>query len=190
MKFGKNMSRIGKKPIEILTGVEVKMEGQKISVKGPKGELVREFRPEVKIELKDNQVLLSALKETKLARSLWGTSRMLLFNMIEGVAKGFEKQLEIQGVGFKAEVVGEEVVLSVGFSHTVKVKIPKDINITVEKNIIKVSGIDKEQVGQMAANIRKVKKPEPYKGKGIRYLGEQVRRKVGKKVAGTTTGAK
>jgi len=184
------MSRIGKKPIEILTGAEIKMEGQKIRVSGPKGELIREFRPEVKIEVKDNQILVSALKETKLAKSLWGTSRMLLFNMIEGVVKGFEKQLEIQGVGFKAEVVGEEIVLNVGFSHTVNIKIPKDINITVEKNIIKVSGSDKEKVGQMAANIRKAKKPEPYKGKGIRYVGEQVRRKVGKKVAGTTAGAK
>jgi len=184
------MSRIGRKPIEILQGVTVKAEGRKVSVSGPKGELTREFRPEIKIELKDNQVLLSILKETKLAKSLWGTSRMLLSNMIEGVVKGFEKQLEIQGVGFKAEVVGEELVLSIGFSHTVKVKIPKGISIAVEKNIIKVSGADKERVGQMAANIRKVKKPEPYKGKGIRYVGEQVRRKVGKKVAGMTTGAK
>lgn len=182
------MSRIGKRPITIPAGVEVKVEGQKVSVKGPKGELVREFRPEVKIELKDNSVLLSNLRETKLSKSLWGTSRMLIYNMVEGVTNGFIKQLDIQGVGFKAEVSGENLVLSVGFTHDVKILIPKGITISVEKNIIKVAGSDKEQVGQLAADIRKVRKPEPYKGKGIRYLGEQVKRKVGKKVAGTTAG--
>lgn len=179
------MSRIGKKPIEIPAGVEVKIEGQNVKISGPKGEFSREIRPEVRVELKDKEILVSALKETKLARSLWGTSRMLLSNMVTGVTEGFEKQLEIQGVGFKAELKGEELVLNVGFSHLVNINIPKDIKITVEKNIIKVTGIDKERVGQMAANIRKVKKPEPYKGKGIRYVGEQVRRKVGKKVVGT-----
>jgi large subunit ribosomal protein L6 len=183
------MSRIGKKPIEIPAGVEVRVEGQKVTAKGPKGELVKEFRPEIKIELKDNLVLLSNLKETKLSKSLWGTSRMLIYNMIEGVSKGFEKSLDIQGVGFKAAVSGETLTLSVGFSHDVKMEIQKGITISVEKNIVKIAGIDKEQVGQVAANIRKVKEPEPYKGKGIRYLGEVVKRKVGKKVAGTTGGA-
>ncbi|MFH1714420.1 MAG: 50S ribosomal protein L6 [Candidatus Nealsonbacteria bacterium] len=180
------MSRIGKKIIEIPSGVELKIDGQLVLVSGPKGELKREFRPEIKIEVKDNAVSVSPLEETKLAKSLWGTTRVLIFNMIKGVTEGFEKQLEIQGIGFKAEVSGEELVLSLGFSHLVKIKIKEGINVLVEKNIIKVSGIDKELVGQFAANIRKEKKPEPYKGKGIRYLGEHVRRKVGKKVAGTT----
>lgn len=186
MKYGNHMSRVGKKPIEIPTGVEVRLEGERITVKGPKGELEREFRPEVKIEIKDNNIIFSVRTETKLARALWGLSRMLLFNMIKGVVDGFEKKLEIQGVGFRAEVAGDELTLNMGFSHPVKMKIPKGINIVVEKNIISVFGIDKELVGQTAANIRKVKKPEPYKGKGIRYVGEKVRKKVGKKVAGTT----
>jgi len=184
------MSRIGKKPIQILQGVEVKIEGNQVTVKGPKGELKREFRPEVKIEEKENLITFSINEETKLARSLWGLSRMLLFNMIEGVKEGFEKKLDIQGVGYRAEVSGNEISLFVGFSHPVKVKIPQGVSVSIEKNIIIVSGPDKELVGQTAANIKKARIPDPYKGKGIRYLGEHIRKKVGKKVAGATAGGK
>jgi len=179
------MSRVGKKPIIIPEGVEIKIDGQKVTVKGPKGEISREFRPEIKIEMKDDEILVSPQREReklKEIRALWGLTRMLIFNMVEGVTSGFEKKLEIEGIGFKAETSGEEFVLYVGFSHPVKLKIPEGIKISVEKNVIVVSGIDKELVGQFSAIIRKTKPVEPYKGKGIKYAGEIVRRKVGKKV--------
>ena len=186
------MSRIGKKPILISAGIEVKIDGQKVMVKGLKGELSREVHPKIKVEIIDNQVFVKPSSEKDLAennqtKALWGLTRALLANMIDGVKQGFEKKLEIQGIGFKAVVEGEEIVLNVGFSHPVKIKIPEDLKILIEKNIITISGINKESVGQFAAVIRKTKPPEPYKGKGIRYLGEYVRRKVGKRVATTTT---
>lgn len=177
----KFMSRVGKKPILIPQGVEVKVEGQKVLVKGPKGELSREIRPELKVELKDGQLVVSPSVETKATSALWGLTRQLLNNMVHGVQQGYERKLEIEGLGFKAALEGENLVLSVGFSHPVKIEAPARIKFSVEKNIITVSGADKELVGQTAANIRKVKKPEPYKGKGIRYLGERIRRKEGKK---------
>jgi large subunit ribosomal protein L6 len=177
------MSRIGKKTIEIPQGVEVKLEGQSMTVKGPKGELARTFRPEVKIEIKDNVITTSISTEEKLDKSLWGLTRQLIFNMISGVSQGFEKKLEIQGVGYRAEVAGNKLNMAMGYSHPVNMDIPEGLQVSVEKNIMTVSGISKELVGQFAANIRKVRKPEPYKGKGIRYVGEVVRRKVGKKVA-------
>lgn len=182
------MSRIGKKPIQIPEGVEVSMQDEEITVKGPKGELKRNLRSEVKVEKKDNQIIVS-LKENspagrKNSKSFWGLSRTLIFNMIEGVLKGHQKQLEIQGVGYRANLEGEDLVLQVGFSHPVNIKKPEGINFAVEKNIITISGIEKELVGQVAAKIREVRKPEPYKGKGIRYVGEHVRRKVGKKAVG------
>lgn len=180
MKYG-NMSRIGRKPILIPEGVEVKIEDNVVMVKGPKGELKREIRPEVKIEKKDNQILVVPAKETKKTRAFWGLFRTLIFNMIEGVKEGYEKKLELQGIGYKANLEGEDLLLNVGYSHPVKIKKPEGIIFSVEKNIITISGIDKELVGQTAAKIRKVRKPEPYKGKGIRYFGEEVRRKVGKK---------
>ena len=183
------MSRVGKKIIQIPEGVEVKVEKGKVSVKGPKGELAMEFRPEIKVEVEEKQIKVSPVKEVKETSALWGLTQALISNMVDGVTKGFEKKLEIQGIGFRAEVTAEGLVLHVGFSHAVNMKIPEGVKITVEKNIVTVSGTDKGLVGQVAANIRKVKKPEPYKGKGIRYLGEQVRRKVGKKVMGST-GAK
>jgi large subunit ribosomal protein L6 len=176
------MSRIGKKPILIPEGVEVKIEGQKVTIKGPKGELSREIRPEIKVGVSEEKILVSPQIETKKTQALWGLSRVLIFNVIRGVTEGYEKKLEIEGLGFKASVEGENLILYVGFSHPVKIKAPKDIKFLVEKNVITVSGIDKELVGQIAAKIRKVKLPEPYKGKGIRYLGEVIRRKVGKKV--------
>ncbi|MFH1656652.1 MAG: 50S ribosomal protein L6 [Candidatus Nealsonbacteria bacterium] len=175
------MSRIGKKPIEIPADVEVKMDGNIIVVKGPKGELQREVRPEVKIEITDKEITVSPKQETKKTKAFWGLFRALIFNMIEGVKNGYEKKLEIQGVGYKANLEGEDLILNVGFSHSVKIEKVPEITFLVEKNIITVSGIDKALVGQITAKIRAVKPPEPYKGKGIRYVGEYVRRKVGKK---------
>lgn len=196
MKFGKIinfMSRVGKKPIEIPKGVEVKIEGQKIFVKGPKGELQREVRPEIKIEVIENKILVSPFPEgmavaTKATKAFWGLTRALISNMIKGVVQEYEKKLEIEGVGFRAVVSGEGLELSVGFSHTIKIKALEGVKFSVEKNIITVSGVDIEKVSQTAAKIRKARPAEPYKGKGIKYLGEIIRKKVGKKVT-TTTGA-
>lgn len=181
------MSRIGKKPIIIPQGVEAKIEDNKVIVKGPRGELRREVRPEIEIEMKEGKILLSLQKEAKKTKSFWGLTRTLISNMVKGVVDGYEKKLEIQGVGYRANVEGENLVLQLGFSHPVRVEKSEGIKFLVEKNIITVSGIDKELVGQIAAKIRRIKPPEPYKGKGIRYLGEVVRRKAGKKVV--TAGA-
>ena len=183
MKFGKfkYMSRIGKKSIEIGDNVEVRVEGRKIYVKGPKGELQMDFRPEVKIEIRGKEIFIIPDVENKNTRAFWGLTRMLVFNMVKGVTEGFEKRLSIEGIGFKANLEGEDLVLNIGYTHPVKVKAPNGIKFSVEKNIIILSGISKALVSQTAANIRKIKKPEPYKGKGIRYLGEVVRKKVGKK---------
>jgi large subunit ribosomal protein L6 len=193
------MSRVGKKPIIIPPGVEVKIDGGKVSVKGPRGEISKEFRPEIGISLAGDKISLSLKSEesgkqkfvgsqAKKIKSFWGLTRMLIANMIEGVTAGFEKKLEIEGVGFKAEATEKELVLSVGFSHPVKLEIPEGVKVALDKKTIIVSGIDKESVGQFASNIRKTKPPEPYKGKGIRYAGEIIRRKVGKKVV--TAGGK
>jgi large subunit ribosomal protein L6 len=180
------MSRVGKKPIPIPKDVEVKIEGQEIIIKGPKGELKREIRPEINLEVKDNCIFVLPKVQLKQTKAFWGLTRALVFNMIKGVTEGYEKKLEIEGLGFKASLEGGNLVLNLGFSHPVKINAPSGIKFSVEKNIITVSGIDKELVGQTAANIRKVKKPEPYKGKGIKYLGEVIRRKVGKKAAAET----
>jgi len=181
------MSRIGKRPIQIPEGVEVKIEDQKVTVKGPKGELTCEVASEILVEKKDNQLQLSPKKKTKKTRALWGLWRALLQNAVIGVSSGFEKKLEIRGVGYKASLEGEKTLkLEVGFSHPVKVEIPEGISVCVEKNIITVSGIDKQKVGEFAAKVRSIRKPEPYKGKGIRYVGEVVRKKEGKKAAATT----
>ena len=177
------MSRIGKKPIEIPESVNVNIDGRKVIIKGPKGELSREVRPEIKVELKDGKIFVIPEIETKRTKAFWGLTRSLLYNMVKGVTEGYEKKLEIRGLGYKAKMEDDDLVLMVGFTHSVIVKIPKGIKTSVEKNIITISGIDKELVGLMAAKTRKVRPPEPYKGKGIRYLGEVVRRKAGKKVA-------
>ncbi len=179
------MSRVGKKPILIPENVEIKIERQKIIVKGPKGELQKEIRPEIKLEVEKDKILVIPQKKTKGTKAFWGLTRALVFNMVKGVTEGYEKKLQLEGVGYKANLEGEELVLQVGFSHPVKIEKPEGINFLVEKNIITVSGINKELVGQIAAKIRKVRPPEPYKGKGIRYVGEEVRRKAGKKVVGT-----
>ncbi len=181
------MSRIGKKPIEIPAGVEVKIAGQEVAVKGPKGELSIKVRPEIKVEMKDGKIALSTQIET--AKAFWGLTRALLANMVQGVVKNFEKKLEIVGVGNRAVLEGQTLVLSVGFSHPVKVPAPQGIAFLVEKNIITVQGVDRGLVGQTAANIRKVRPPEPYKGKGIRYFGEYIKIKEGKRAATTTAGA-
>ena len=182
------MSRIGKKPILIPAGVEAKIEGRKVTIKGPKGELVKEFEPAVKIENKEGNIVVTVSDDTKRTRALWGLTRALISNMVKGVVTEFTKQLEIQGVGFKMAVEGNNVVLNVGYSHSIKMEIPKGIKASVEKSIMTLSGCDKELVGQFASNIRKVKRVEPYKGKGIRYVGEFVKRKEGKKAVATTTG--
>jgi len=181
------MSRIGKKPIIIPENVEVKIEGAQIKVKGPKGELSGGIFPQIRVELKEKKIHLLPQKATLKSKALWGLSRTLISNMIEGVIKGFEKRLEIEGIGFKARVEEGNLVLEVGFSYPVKIAAPENIQFSVEKNLIIVSGIDKGLVGQVAANIKKVRPPDSYKGKGIRYQGEVIRKKLGKKTA-TTTG--
>ncbi len=178
------MSRIGKKLIEIPQGIEVKIDGSLVSVKGPKGELKRNIRPEIKLEVKDNQITVNPIKETKKTGAFWGLTRSLVSNMVEGVFKGFEKKLQIEGVGYRGIMEGDVLVLNLGFSHQVKIKSPEGITLSIEKNIITVSGIDKELVSQTAAEIKKKRKPDPYKGKGIRYVGEIVKKKVGKKAVG------
>ena len=173
------MSRIGKQPIEILKGVDIKIEGQTVSVKGPKGELSRVVHDEVNVEQKENEVIVSSNNS-----ALWGTTRSNIANMVHGVVDGYEKKLELEGIGYRVAVEGDNVVLNVGFSHTVEIKIPEGLSCTVDKNTIVVSGINKERVGELAAKIRKAKPAEPYKGKGFRYEGEVIRRKLGKRAAG------
>lgn len=181
------MSRIGKKPILISEGVQVEIGQGSVKITGPKGELQRKISPEIKAEVKDGKILLAPLQETKKGRALWGLTRSLLFNMVKGVKEGYEKKLQIEGVGFRAAIEAEDLVLQLGFSHPVRIKAPGQIKFSVEKNIITISGIDKELVGETAARIRRLRKPEPYKGKGIRYFGEWVRKKAGKKVVTAAT---
>jgi len=177
------MSRIGKKPIEIPEGVKIEISNKEIKVLGPKGELKQTIHPEIKIEVQDGKILVSPRSVlSKKGRGLWGLFRALVANMVEGTSKGFEKKLEIEGVGFKANVEGDILVLNLGFSNPVKIKKIDGVDFSVEKNVITVSGINKERVGYMASEIRKQKKAEPYKGKGIKYQGEIIRRKEGKKV--------
>ena len=175
------MSRLGKQPITIPQGVECTVEQGVLKVKGPKGELTREIRDEVKVEIQDGAVMFTPVKETKLATALWGTYAAHLGNMFEGVTKGFKKELEVEGVGYRAESQGNKIKLLMGFSHPVEVVIPQGITVAVEKNKITIEGFDKELVGQFAADVRAVRKPEPYKGKGIHYVGEYIIRKQGKK---------
>jgi large subunit ribosomal protein L6 len=175
------MSRVGKKLIIIPEGVEVKIEKRKVNVKGPKGALDFEFHPDMKVAIEGKEIKVETQKKTKLARSLWGLTRVLISNMIEGVTKGFEKQLELQGVGYRMAVQGKKLNMALGFSHPVEVDIPEGIEVKIEKNIMAISGIDKQKVGQLAASVRSLKKVEPYKGKGFRYVGEIVRKKAGKK---------
>jgi len=181
------MSRIGKKIIEIPVTVKVVIEGQTVKVSGPKGELSLTMNRGITVDNKDGKLSVAPAKEeaSGKTRELWGLYRALIFNMVQGVEKGFEKKLEIEGVGYKASVQGDELVMNLGFVNPVKIKKPEGINFLVEKNLITVSGISKEIVGQISAQIRAAKKAEPYKGKGIKYQGERIRRKEGKKVVAT-----
>ncbi len=174
------MSRIGKKPIVIPAGVKVACTGALVQVEGPKGKLQHECPSEVTVEISDGEVLVKRSSDNRIERSMHGLTRTLIANMVEGVVQGFTRELEVVGVGFRAEKSGKTLTLTVGLSHQVNFDEPDGITIKVDKQIIKVEGIDKHLVGQTAANIRKVRKPDVYKGKGIRYLGEQVRRKAGK----------
>jgi large subunit ribosomal protein L6 len=185
------MSKIGKTPIQIPTGVEFRVdEANQVVVKGPKGELTRKFDRSVGFELKNNKVIVSVKNpDNKMQRALWGLSRSLLNNMVIGSNLGYEKKLEINGVGYRAALQGKSLNFNLGFSHPVIFEVPSGIEAKVEKNVITISGIDKQQVGEIAAQIRHLKPPEPYKGKGIRYIDEVVRRKAGK-VAKTAEGAK
>ena len=176
------MSRIGKKPVAIPAGVTAKVEGQKVSVKGAKGELSFVVPDDVDVKFEDNEIKVDPRNETKRARALWGTSRAQVNNLVVGVTKGFEKKLEITGVGYKAAVAGKNLQLSLGYSHDVNYPIPAGIAIVTPKPTeIMVSGIDKRQVGQVAAEIRAYRGPEPYKGKGVKYADEFIFRKEGKK---------
>jgi large subunit ribosomal protein L6 len=179
------MSRIGRKPVTVPKGVTLQLEGNSVAVKGPRGELRRSLHPDMQIALDKDQFTVARPSEEKRHKALHGLTRTLVQNMVEGVSKGFSKTLEIQGVGYKAEAKPYGVNLVVGYSHPVKYQAPKGIKISVDNNVVvKIEGADKELVGQVAAELRAVRPPEPYKGKGIRYQGEHVRRKAGK------TGAK
>jgi large subunit ribosomal protein L6 len=179
------MSRIGKKPVTLPKGVTLQVQGNTVAVKGPRGELRRSLHPEMQIGFANEQFTVARPSDEKRHKALHGLTRTLVQNMVDGVSKGFSKTLEIQGVGYKAEAKPYGVNLIVGFSHPVKYEAPKGIKISVDNNVVvKIEGADKELVGQVAAELRSVRPPEPYKGKGIRYQGEHVRRKAGK------TGAK
>ena len=176
------MSRVGKHPVVVPSGVDVAVVGREIKVKGKLGELTAKLTDDVVIDIGNGQVVVTPINQGKRARSMWGTSRSLIDNMVTGVSEGFKVELEIQGVGYRASVAGNTLTLQLGFSHDIEFSMPDGIKIECEKPTqIVVSGIDRQRVGQVAAEIRKFRKPEPYKGKGIRYVGEWVRRKEGKK---------
>jgi large subunit ribosomal protein L6 len=178
------LSRLGRIPVAIPAGVQVKVDGQKVEIKGAKGTLTRVIVPEIKVEIKDKTLHFSPAAEGDQVSALWGLSRMLVANMVTGVSEGYRKELEIVGVGYKAELKGKDLQISAGYSKPVLYKSRPGVSCTVEGTTkIVVQGADKETVGQTAAEIRKIRKPEPYKGKGIKYAGERIRRKAGK-VAG------
>mgnify|MGYP006391667199 FL=1 len=176
------MSRVGRKVITIPSGVELKQEGNKITVKGPKGQLEREFSPEITVKVENGEINVARPNDLPDIRALHGTTRAVLNNMIVGVSQGFEKKLELVGVGYRVQAAGKGLTLSLGFSHPVEIEPVEGITFKVEGNTkISVEGINKELVGQIAANIRAKRPPEPYKGKGVKYADEQIRRKEGKK---------
>lgn len=175
------MSRIGRMPIDIPGGVEVKVDGRAVTVKGPKGELALTVASPIEVVIEDNQVVVTRPDDERASRSLHGLTRTLIANNIVGVTQGYTKGLEVVGTGYRVQAKGESIEFALGFSHPVTVNPPAGITFTVEGNTkLTVSGIDKQAVGEVAANIRKIRKPEPYKGKGVRYAGEIVRRKAGK----------
>ena len=175
------MSRIGKKPIPMPKGVDFSIDGNTVKVKGPKGELTHTFTPGMKVRVENDEILVERPNDDKTERALHGLTRALIANMVQGVTEGFKKTLEIVGVGYKAEKKGKNLVVTVGYSHPIEYPEPAGITLTTPApTVIVVEGIDKQKVGQVAAELRQFRKPEPYKGKGIRYQGEQVRRKAGK----------
>ena len=177
------MSRVGKKPIVFQSSVTATLNGDVLKISGPKGNLELQIHPKVTLDLRPGEILVDIAKKTdSKEKALWGLFRALIANMVTGVTTGFEKKLEVNGVGFKVATQGSKLVMSLGFSHPVEVEIPKDLSATVEKNVITISGADKQRVGQFAAEIRELKKPEPYKGKGIKYIDETIIRKAGKVV--------
>jgi large subunit ribosomal protein L6 len=182
------MSKIGKKPITIPEGVKINIENDIVKVSGPKGNLEYQLVLHCDIEFVDDKIIIKSTKQDKNSKSMYGLTRSLIKNMVVGVSEGFEKELEMVGVGYRAEPNGKDLILKVGFSHPVQVKCPDEIEFKVEKNKIKVIGIDKQLVGQVAAKIRAIRKPEPYKGKGIKYSDEIIRRKPGKAIAKTEGG--
>lgn len=174
------MSRIGRQPITIPAGVTVTIEGNRVAVRGPKGQQELMLLPGISAKQDENQVLVSKSVENLETQKAYGLMRTLIHNMLVGVSSGFERQLEINGVGFRANVAGNVVNLSLGFSHPIAFNLPAGIEAKVERNLITISGADKQLVGQVAANLRALRKPEPYKGKGIKYVEERIRRKAGK----------
>jgi large subunit ribosomal protein L6 len=174
------MSRVGKQPIQIPSGVTITVDDSKISVNGSKGSLEQMALPGLKITYRDDHILVERINDEAVNRARHGLMRTLLNNMVVGVSKGFEKKLEINGVGYRVAMQGADLKFNLGFSHDVIYKVPQGINVAIEQNILTVSGIAKQQVGQVAAEIRALKKPEPYKGKGIKYVDERIIRKSGK----------
>ena len=176
------MSRIGKKPVALPSGVTITLSGQTVTVKGPKGQLAWTVADEIEVTQDGAQLNLAVREDTPRARAMWGLSRTLVNNMVEGVTKGYEETLELVGVGYRAAMKGQALSMQLGFSHDVDIKPPAGITFATPKQTeIKISGIDKQVVGEIAAQIRRIRPPEPYKGKGVRYAGEKVRRKEGKK---------
>jgi large subunit ribosomal protein L6 len=176
------MSRVGQKPVELPVGVTIDIKGQALAIKGKLGAMSFLVDQDVDVKMDGSKIILAPRSTSRRAKMIWATSRNLLANMVKGVSEGFKKTLEIEGVGFRAAVQGKDLVMNIGFSHEVKYPIPEGITIKAEKpTVLSISGIDKQRVGQIAAEIREFKKPEPYKGKGIRYAGEFIQRKEGKK---------
>lgn len=195
--YGELMSRIGKKPIEVPAGVKVEVSDQIVKVSGPKGALEMKCRPEVKVKLDGQKIVIESLSsQSRTGKALHGTTRALINNMVTGVNKGYEKKLEIYGTGYSVKEQGGKLILVVGFSHPVEMQIPKSVKVRIDVPATKgndtpakfaVTGYDKQELGEFAANVRKVRPPEPYQGKGVRYADEHVRRKVGKALVSTTT---
>jgi large subunit ribosomal protein L6 len=180
------MSRIGNRPIDLPSGVSIEQTSDGVRVKGPKGTLTEKLPEVIKLDVSDGRATLARPDESKESRALHGLARALLANMVTGVVTPWFKELEIQGVGYRAEVKGKKLNLLLGFSHPVEMPVPEGLSVSVDRNVIvKVEGINRQQVGQFAADVRSLRPPEPYKGKGVRYLGEQVRRKVGKAAGGS-----
>lgn len=189
------MSRIGRKIIEVPSGVEVFIEGRMISIKGPKGTVLFKVHPDIEVIKQENVLNVAPVQKIndlpKQTKALWGTTRQIISNMIQGVTKGYEKKLEVEGVGFRALIEGDSLVLYIGFTNPVRLKILEGLKVAVEKNVVVVTGFEKDKVGQFSALVKAARPVEPYKGKGIKYQGEQVRRKLGKRAAATAgAGAK